>query len=156
MRAGAGRGRQTQRSTNKVRAVATSPDRNDLEVLLRILEIFVSDPVRKARNFWRTIPDGLTLSELDEKYPRGSEAYEYIDTVLAFWETVGSLLKHRLLSEELAFDTFLDAPPWKRIETAALSLREERGALELENLEYAYRRSLEWLASKLTNQRRGS
>jgi hypothetical protein len=124
-----------------------APDRNDRDVLLQILQIFVSDPVRRARNFWRTIPDGLTLAELDEKFPHGTEEFAHIDTVLAFWETIGSLLKHDLLNEELAFDTFLDAPPWKKIESVALSLREERGALELENLEYAYRRSQEWMAA---------
>jgi hypothetical protein len=124
-----------------------SPDRNDRDVLLRVLEIFLSDPVRKARNFWRTIPDGLTLAELYEKYPRGSEGFAHIDTVFAFWETVGSLLKHGLLNEDLAFDTFLDAPPWKKIESIAIELRAERGALELENIEYAYRRSLEWMAA---------
>ena len=65
--------------------------------------------------------------------------------MLTFWETVGALLKKGLLSEELAFDTFLDAPPWKKIEAAALSLREERqDPRELENLEYAYHRSVEW------------
>ena len=89
----------------------------------------------------------MTLAELDEKFPRGTEEFAHIDTVLAFWETIGSLLKHDLLNEELAFDTFLDAPPWKKIESVALSLREERGALELENLEYAYRRSQEWMAA---------
>jgi hypothetical protein len=127
--------------------VAAPPDRADLDVLLRVLEIFISDPVRKARNFWRTIPDGLTLAELDGKFPRGTEAYEYIDTMFTFWETIGSLLKRGLLNEDLAFDTFLDAPPWKKIETAALELRKERGPLELENIEYAYRRSLEWAAA---------
>jgi hypothetical protein len=127
--------------------VAAAPGRADLDVLLRILEIFISDPVRKARNFWRTIPEGLTLAELDEKFPRGSEAYEHIDTMLTFWETIGSLLKHGLVNEDLAFDTFLDAPPWKKIETAALALREERGGLELENIEYAYQRSQEWMAA---------
>jgi hypothetical protein len=67
--------------------------------------------------------------------------------VLAFWETVGALLKKGLLNEELAFDTFLDGPPWKKIEAAALSLREERGEpAELENLEYAYHRLVDWKA----------
>ena len=89
------------------------PERSDVELLLRLLELFLSEPLRKARNFWRTIPDGLTFAELTEKYPQGSEGIEHIDTVLAFWETVGALLKKGLLNEELAFDTFLDGPPWK-------------------------------------------
>src|SRR5690242_12480747 len=110
------------------------------------MEIYLSDPMRNARRFWRTIPDGLTFDQLLERYPRGSDNYELFGTIMIFWETVGSLMKHGLLNEELAFDTFLDAPPWKKVETAFLSLRKEEGkALEAENLEFAYRRSLEWM-----------
>ncbi len=121
------------------------PNREDLEILLRIMEIYLSDPVRKARSFWRTIPDGLTFEELLEKYPRGGDEYELFSTMMVFWETIGSLVKHGLLNEELAFDTFLDAPPWNKVETAFLAMRKKEGmALEAENLEFAYRRSLLW------------
>jgi hypothetical protein len=107
----------------------TSPDAHDLDVLLRILEIYLSEPVTRAKNFFRTIPDGLTFAELTEKYPRGTDEFRYFDTMMTFWETVGGLLKHGLLNEDLAFDTFLDAPPWPKVELAALALREEHGPL---------------------------
>jgi hypothetical protein len=126
--------------------VGKSLDREDMEILLRIMEIYLSDPVRNARRFWRTIPDGLTFEGLLERYPRGSEDYELFGNVMIFWETIGSLMKHGLLREELAFDTFLDAPPWKKVEAAFLALRKEEGkVLEGENLEFAYRRSLKWM-----------
>jgi hypothetical protein len=56
--------------------VRKSPNRGDLEVLLRIMEIYLSDPVRKARALMRTVPEGLTFDELVERHPRGSEDYE--------------------------------------------------------------------------------
>jgi hypothetical protein len=59
--------------------MAEKPGRSDVELLLRLLELFLSEPLRKARNFWRTIPDGLTFAELTEKYPQGSEGFEHID-----------------------------------------------------------------------------
>ena len=104
-----------------------SPNRADLEILLRIMEIYLSDPVRRARAFMRTVPEGLTFDELVERYPRGGEDYELFSNMMIFWETIGSLMKHGLLNEELAFDTFLDAPPWKKVETAFLELRREKG-----------------------------
>lgn len=114
------------------------------------MEIYLSDPVKKARAFMRTLPEGLTFDELIERYPRGSEDYELFGAMMIFWETIGSLMKHGLLNEELAFDTFLDAPPWKKVEAAILSLRKEKGkALEGENLEFAYRRSLKWMERSL-------
>ena len=116
-------------------------------MLLRLLEIFIGSPMAEARNFMRTIPDGRTFAELREEYPPGTKEFQYIDTVLAFWETMGSLIDHGLLNEELAFDTFLDAPPWPKFEAAAKSLRVERNNdLELENLEAMHRRALEHIA----------
>lgn len=124
----------------------TPPDRNDADLLVRLLELYVSEPVAAARAFMRTVPDGRTMGELHEQYPPGSIGHRQINTVMVFWETVGSLLKHGLLSEELAFDTFLDAPPWPQMEAAIRSLREERNnALEGENIEYAHRRAGAWL-----------
>ena len=99
----------------------------------------------------RTVPDGLTFDELVARYPRGSEDYELFGNMMVFWETIGSLMKHGLLNEELAFDTFLDAPPWNKVETAFLGLRKQEGkALEGENIEFAYQRSLKWFERKLS------
>jgi hypothetical protein len=132
--------------------VTSPPDSQDAEIILRIMEIYLSEPVRSARTFWRTIPDGLSFDELVEKYPRGSENFQQIDTIMIFWETVGGLLKQGLLREDLAFDTFLDAPPWKKIEAAFRQLRQEAGnEAEGENLEYAYRRSVQWKSSPAAN-----
>jgi len=122
-----------------------SPSRDDADMLLRLMEVYLSEPVRKAKQFWRTIPEGLTFGELLAKYPQGSDEFAHGDTMMIFWDTVGCLLKHGLLSEDLVFDSFLDAPPWPKVEAAFLSLREqEGGALEGENFEFAYRQSIEW------------
>ncbi len=114
-------------------------------MLLRVMLAYLSEPMRQARRFWRIMPDGLGFDELLKKYPRGSEEFEHISNIMIFWETMGSLLKHGLLNEELAFDTFLDAPPWPKVERFFKERREkERSPLEGENIEYAFRRSLKW------------
>lgn len=128
-----------------------------MEILLRIMEIYLSEPVRKARAFMRTVPDGLTLDEFIERYPRGSEDYELFGNMMIFWETMGSLMKHGLLKEELAFDTFLDAPPWRKVEAVFLDMRKEKGKeLEGENNEFIYRRSQEWMDRKIRRAPRPS
>jgi hypothetical protein len=109
------------------------------------MEVYLSEPVVAARRFWQAMPDGLGLAELSEAYPRGSEGHAHIDTLMIFWETIGGLLKPGLLREDLAFDTFLDAPPWPKIEGVIRDLRAEREApAEGENLEYAYRRAMSY------------
>lgn len=129
--------------------MATPPDRGDADLLVRLLDLYLSEPVAAARAFVRTIPDGRTMAELHEQHPPGSIGHRQIDTVMIFWETVGSLIKHGLLSEDLAFDTFLDAPPWPKMEVAIRSLREERGnPLEGENIEYAHHRAQAWMKAR--------
>jgi len=122
----------------------SSPSRDDARTLLQLMQVYLSEPFRKARQHWRTVPDGLTFEELLAKYPMGSDEFMDIEAMIVFWDTIGCLLKHGLLSEELIFDSFLDAPPWPKVEAAFMSLRaQEGGALEGENFEFAYRRSLE-------------
>ncbi len=87
----------------------------------------------------------LGLRGVAEKHPKGSEEFEHIGNMMIFWETVGSLLKHGLLNEELAFDTFLDAPPWPKVERFFQERRkQENNPLEGENLEYAFKHSMKW------------
>ncbi len=114
-------------------------------MLLEVMSTYLSEPMKQARRFWRTIPDGLGFEKLLKRYPRGSEEFENISNMMIFWETVGSLLKHGLLNEELAFDTFLDAPPWPKVERFFQERRKrENNPLEGENVEYAFKRSIKW------------
>ena len=125
------------------------PDRVDAGILLQLLQIYLSPPVVAARGFWRTLPAGLSKAELEAKYPAGSEGHNNVFTLLYFWETVGGLLKQGLLSEELAFDTVFDAPPWPTIEQFVRDIRVERDEpREGENIEYAYERAMKFAAER--------
>jgi hypothetical protein len=121
------------------------PDRVDAGILLQLLQIYLSAPVVAASGFWRTLPEGLTKAELEAAYPPGSEGHNHVFTLLIIWETIGGLLKRGLLSEELAFDTVFDAPPWPKIEQFIRDLRVERDEpREGENIEYAYERAMKF------------
>ena len=95
------------------RAVQPSP--RDGSTLLSLMQIFFSDPIMKARRFWRTeLSEGISLADFESRFPKGSEGYEHFINLASFWETVGSLMQKGLVNEDLAFDTFLDNPPWKK------------------------------------------
>ena len=127
----------------------TKPDRQDAAILLQALQIYLSAPVVAARGFWRTLPAGLSKAELEAQHPPGSEGHNHIFTLLLFWETIGGLLKQGLLSEELAFDTVFDAPPWPKIEQFVRDLRvEQNDPREGENTEYAYHRAMAFAAAR--------
>lgn len=118
-------------------------DRTDAALMLQVMHSYMTEPMASARRFWSTLPDGISLSDVDAAHPRGSEGWSHLTTVLIFWETVGGLIKRGLLREELAFDTILDVPPWPKIEQFFLDLRAERSdPREGENLEYTYRRAM--------------
>jgi len=40
---------------------------------LEVMSVYLSAPMKEARRFWRTIPDGLGFEEMLRKYPSGSE-----------------------------------------------------------------------------------
>ena len=108
------------------------------------MSAYLSEPMKESRRFRRTIPDGLGFEGLVKKYPRGGEEFEKINNMMIFWEAVGSHLKPGLLNEELAFDTFLDAPPWPKAKRFFRERRGEHNPLEGENIEYVFNRSLHW------------
>jgi hypothetical protein len=122
------------------------PTKQEAQLLLTLLEIFLSDPVREARSWWRTLPGGMSLEEFEQKFPRGSEGWEHLTTMAVFWETAGSLMRRGLLSQELAFDTFMDAPPWSKVERIVMDRRErEKAPAEGENFEWIAKQARAWV-----------
>jgi len=119
----------------------------DAQVLLSITQILFSDPIVKAERWWRTeLKNDMSLEEFEAKYPRGSEGYENFINFLCFWETVGSLTRKGLLKEDLAFDTFLDSPPWSKVDRIFRERRErDKQPLEAENFEWVASRAREWI-----------
>lgn len=129
---------------------ARKPSQEDANRLLTLMQIFFSDAILKARRWWRTeLTEGLSLQEFESKFPKGSEGYENFINLASFWETVGSLMKKGFVNEDLAFDTFLDAPPWTKAERIVRERRErDKQPLEGENFEWIAAHAKEWIASK--------
>ena len=86
------------------------------------------------------------LEEFESKFPKGSEGYEHLINLASFWETVGSLMQKGLVNENLAFDTFLDGPPWNKAERIFKDRRHrENQPLEGVNFEWIASRAKEWI-----------
>jgi len=129
-------------------SAARQPSPQAASTLLTLMQIFFSEPILKARRFWRTeLIEGTSLSEFESRFPRGSEGYEHFINLASFWETVGSLMQKGLVNEDLAFDTFLDAPPWKKAARIFKERRErDKQPLEGVNFEWIAGRAAEWIA----------
>jgi len=122
----------------------------DAQVLLSVMQILFSDPIVKAERWWRTGPKkDMSLEEFETRFPRGSEGYENFINLVCFWETVGSLTRKGLLKEDLAFDTFLDNPPWIKAERIFKEMRErDKRPLEAVNFEWVALRAKQWIQKK--------
>jgi broad specificity phosphatase PhoE len=122
------------------------PTKQDAQILLTLMELDMSEPMREARKWLRTQPEGLSLDEFEAKFPRGSDGWESLTNLAIYWETVGSLIRRGLLDEGLAFDTFLDAPPWAKLKGIVLGRRaKENAPAEGENLEWVAGRARSWV-----------
>jgi hypothetical protein len=125
------------------------PTKQDTQILLTLMDIYLSAPVSEAYRWLRTVPEGLGLEEFEQKFPRGSEGWGHFSTIAIFWETAGSLMRRGLLNEDLAFDTFLDAPPWKKMERLIRDRRErEKSPAEGENIEWIAGKARAWVSKR--------
>jgi len=135
----------------------SKPTRQDAQALLTLMDIFLSDSVREARKWWRTLPDGLSLEEFEKRFPRGSEGWEHFSTMAIFWETAGSLMRRGLIDEDLAFDTFMDAPPWGKVERIIGDRRKrEKAPAEGENFEWIAARARIWVKQREASIRKAN
>ena len=131
------------------------PTKQDAEMLIEIMSAYNSPSMVEARSFLRTFPAGLGFEEMLAKYPRGSEGRERFGSVMAFWDTVGILLKKGLLNQDLIFDSFLGDPPWPTVKRFYEEAREKGNSPhEGENLEIAYNLLVKWNAVREKRERK--
>src|SRR5947199_10615449 len=100
------------------------PTKQDAQLLLSLMDSFLSDSVREARKWWRTLPDGLSLEGFEKRFPRGSEGWEHFSTIVIFWETAGYRLGRGRIDQVLAFDTCMDAHRWRQLDGIIEECRE--------------------------------
>ena len=133
------------------------PTKQDAQTLLTLMDIYLSDSVREARRWWRTLPEGLSLEEFAKRFPRGSEGWEHFSTMAIFWETAGSLMRRGLIDENLAFDSFMDAPPWGKVERIIRDQRKrEKAPAEGENFEWIAAKATTWVKRREAAIRKAS
>jgi hypothetical protein len=112
------------------------PTREDAQLLVQLATLFAQGGMREASSWvWSEefVPDH---DEFKERNPAGSTGFDRVMTVAGFYETIGTLWKHKLISEELLFDWLTMEPIWNRMKPVLLGMRDEMGEPRLwENFE---------------------
>jgi hypothetical protein len=110
------------------------PTREDAMLLVQLAQL--GSGLGDARSFVWSEAFVSDADEFKEKYPLGSKESGYIPQLAGFFETVATLWKHQLISEELLFDWLAVTPVWERLKDILTAQREEAGTPQLwENFE---------------------
>ncbi len=124
-------------------------DKQDADLLLKLNEFQQSERVFNGWAFSQFEFNAKNWDDFVKKYPPGSKGFDSFYSVGHFLELAGVLVKHKLLSEDLFFDTFWFEPIWKNFEPVILSMRKKMKEPSLEeNFEYLYNRLQEWKKSR--------
>tara|TARA_B100000035_G_scaffold297713_1_gene290745 strand:- start:109 stop:471 length:363 start_codon:yes stop_codon:yes gene_type:complete len=112
------------------------PTKDDADIMLQLMRWGAAQNLQDAMNWiWSDafIDDYVQFAE---KYPPGSAEYGKASKVCGWFESIGTLYKHGLISGELLFDWITVKLPWSRLESFALGVRKKAGEPRLyENFE---------------------
>lgn len=124
---------------------------NQLEALLSLERDFRAPDLQSALLY---IQDDLAKRLEEPAYRAELEAIGYIDTlehpeltVCNWFNEIGTLVKHRLVSEYTFMDMFarLIVFCWKRVSPAIAVMRRTRGSFQYHDFEYLASRAQTWL-----------
>lgn len=108
----------------------------DAQLLVQLATLFAQGNVREA-NSWVWSDEFVSdYDEFKKRYPAGSTGFSNVMMTAGYYETIGTLLKHKLINEELLFDWLAVEPIWNRMRPVLLGMREDSGEPRLyENFE---------------------
>jgi hypothetical protein len=110
--------------------------KEDAQLLVQLARLAADMKLGEASGF---IWSGEFVEDYDEfkaKFPWGSEGAKNVAAAAGFNETVGTLVKHGLIDEELVRDWLAFHLLWGKLEKILLGMREDAGEPRLyENFE---------------------
>jgi len=112
------------------------PTRDDAHLMLELANWHTAAGVPEAANWIRSKEFVKDFDEFEKRYPEGSDGHLKVGRFLGYHETLGTLWKNRLISEELLFDWLWVSGAWDLVSDVALGMRKKAGVDALwENFE---------------------
>lgn len=114
------------------------PTMADANLMIQIARWHTEVGVSELLDWFFTDEPPKDYKKFREKYPDGTQEHTNLFKLLAFFETVSTLWKHQLFSQELLFDWLGLNSVWEQIKGLAIGHREARNVPQLwENFEAA-------------------
>jgi hypothetical protein len=105
----------------------TKPNYQDANLVVQLLQYFSSAGLSQASSWIWTDEFVSDYHDFIKKYPTGSENNIKVVKLCGYYETIGTLWKHRLINEELLFDWLAIDVVWNRVKGFALGFRKATG-----------------------------
>jgi hypothetical protein len=131
------------------------PTHEDARMLIELFRLRLDPFLQEAETWFNTEFQPGPWEELKARYPTASREWRMLTTVLGYWEMVGALVDHNLLSDDLVFDAMetLDIT-WEKIKDWLPSARAEMGADLWENVELMITRQQKWRYTRTPKSQR--
>ena len=101
-----------------------SPTHEDAQLMLQLAQLGTAMIPPKARGWVWSDNFVQDPDEFQAKYPPGSDEFAYVNSIAAWHETIATLWKRELISEELVFDWLWLAGMWERLKPVLVAQRE--------------------------------
>lgn len=121
------------------------PTHEDAHLMVELFRLRLEPFLQESENWFSTQFKPGTWEELKERYPRSGREWRMLNTVLGYWELLGALVDHNLLSEDLLFDAIESVDvTWDKVGAWLPSARLEFGSDLWENIELLVARQRRW------------
>ena len=127
------------------------PDASDAQVMIALYEAQAAQKITEVMGYIWSDDFPMDFKAFRERFDRGSNSTEEQDIhrILAYFETIGTLYRNNLISEDLLFDWLAVDMVWGRVKGFVGGIRRETGSPRMfENFEYMARRNANWTPAR--------
>jgi hypothetical protein len=121
------------------------PTQEDALLMVELFKLRLEPFLQESETWFATQFQPESWESLKAKYPQGSKEWRMLTTVLGYWELLGALLDHNLLSEDLLFDAIESVDlTWDKVKDWLPHARLDMGSDLWENIELLVTRQRRW------------
>jgi histone H1/5 len=123
------------------------PDTSDAQVMIALYEAQAAHNLGEVMGYIWSSDFPTDFKEFRQSFPQGSNSTEErnLHRALGHFETIGTLYRNNLISEDLLFDWLAIDHLFARVKGFVLGVRKEIGQPRMfENFEYMARRNANW------------
>jgi len=121
------------------------PTHEDARLIVELFRLRLEPFMQESEHWFATDFKPGTWEELRARYPTTSREWRMLTTVLGYWEMLGAIVDHNLLSEDLLFDAIesIDVT-WELVKDWLVDARMEMGTDLWENVEILAAHQRRW------------